>query len=70
MPAFSLTNCVAGVLFSAFGFIAFSYGKRMGYWTPMLCGIALMMLPLFLADVTLLITSAVLGMAAILFRHV
>ena len=56
-------------LFSAFGFIVFSYGKRMKYWTPMLCGLALMLLPLFLADLALLISSALLGIAAIVFRH-
>jgi hypothetical protein len=64
-----IVNCVSGVVFSAFGFIVFTYGKRMKYWTPMLCGLALMLLPLFLADLALLITSAVLGTAAIVFRH-
>ena len=62
-------NSVAGVVFSAFGFIVFTYGKRMKYWTPMLCGLALMLLPLFLADLALLISSALLGTAAIVFRH-
>ena len=69
VPDFFSLNCVAGVVFSAFGFIVFTYGKRMKYWTPMLCGLALMLLPLFLADLALLITSAVLGTAAIVFRH-
>jgi len=62
-------NCIGSVLFSAFGFIVFTYGKRMKYWTPMLCGLALMLLPLFLADLALLISSALLGTAAIVFRH-
>jgi hypothetical protein len=62
-------NCIASVVFSAFGFVVFTYGKRMRYWTPMLCGLALMLLPLFLADLALLISSAVLGTAAIVFRH-
>ena len=69
VPDFFSLNCVAGVVFSAFGFIVFTYGKRMKYWTPMLCGLALMLLPLFLADLALLVTSAVLGTAAIVFRH-
>jgi hypothetical protein len=69
MPAFSLTNCIGGALFGAFGFVAFAYGKRMGHWTPMFCGLALMMLPLFVADVPLLITSATVGGIAIIFRH-
>ena len=69
VPDFFSLDCVAGVVFSAFGFIVFTYGKRMKYWTPMLCGLALMLLPLFLADLALLISSAVLGTAAIVFRH-
>ena len=69
MPASFIVNSVAGVVFSAFGFIVFSYGKRMRYWTPMLCGLALMLLPLFVADLALVISSALLGTAAIVFRH-
>ena len=69
VPDFFSLDCVAGVVFSAFGFIVFTYGKRMKYWTPMLCGLALMLLPLFLADLALLISSALLGTAAIIFRH-
>jgi hypothetical protein len=69
VPDFFSLDCVAGVVFSAFGFIVFTYGKRMKYWTPMLCGLALMLLPLFLADLALLISSALLGTAAIVFRH-
>ena len=69
MPDVFLVNCVAGVVFSAFGFIVFTYGKRMRHWTPMLCGLALMLLPLFLADIALLVSSALLGTAAIVFRH-
>src|SRR5205814_9711461 len=44
VPDFFSLNCVAGVVFSAFGFVVFTYGKRMRYWTPMLCGLALMLL--------------------------
>jgi hypothetical protein len=65
----STANCIASVVFSAFGFVVFTYGKRMRYWTPMLCGLALMLLPLFVADVALLVGSALLGIAAIVFRH-
>jgi hypothetical protein len=61
-------NCIAGVVFSAFGFVVFTYGKRMRYWTPMLCGLGLMLLPLFVADVALLVGSTLLGTAAIVFR--
>jgi hypothetical protein len=69
VPDFFSLNCVAGVVFSAFGFVVFTYGKRMGHWTPMLCGLTLMLLPLFVADLALLVGSAVLGTAAIVFRH-
>ena len=69
MPDVFTMNYVAGVVFSAFGFIVFTYGKRMKYWTPMLCGLALMLLPLFVTDLALLVSSAVLGTAAIVFRH-
>jgi hypothetical protein len=61
-------NCIASVVFSAFGFVIFTYGKRMRYWTPMLCGLGLMLLPLFVADVALLVGSTLLGTAAIVFR--
>ena len=63
VPDFFSLNCVAGVVFSAFGFIVFTYGKRMSYWTPMLCGLALMLLPLFVADLALLVGSALLGIS-------
>lgn len=69
MPAPFAINCISSVIFSAVGFIAFVYGKRMRYWTPMLCGLALMMLPLFVADIALLISSALLSTVALVFRH-
>jgi len=69
MPALFSADCIGSVLFSAIGFVAFAYGKRMHYWTPMLCGLGLMLLPLFLANLTLMITSVVLGATAVIFRH-
>ncbi|PZR78786.1 MAG: hypothetical protein DLM52_02360 [Chthoniobacterales bacterium] len=69
VPALSLTDLIGGLLFSSLGFVAFTYGKRMGYWTPMLCGIALMLLPLLLADAPLLVVSAALTGTAIIFRR-
>jgi hypothetical protein len=69
VSALFTANCIGSVVFSAFGFIVFTYGKRMRYWTPMFCGLALMLLPLFVADLALLISSALLGAAAIVFRH-
>jgi hypothetical protein len=69
VSALFAANCIGSVVFSAFGFIVFTYGKRMRYWTPMLCGLALMLLPLFVADLALIVSSAALGIAAIVFRH-
>lgn len=69
MPELSLSNSIAGMLFSGAGFVAFIYGKRMHCWAPMVCGIALMMLPLFVTDLALLIMSALLSATAIVFRH-
>jgi hypothetical protein len=69
VPEFSLINVIAGLVFSGLGFVVFTYGKRMGYWIPMFCGIGLMMISLFVADLPLLITSSVLGAIAIVFRN-
>jgi hypothetical protein len=69
MPSAFAADCLGGILFSGLGFVAFIYGKRMRYWTPMICGLALMMVPLFLANLALLLVSAVLGATAIVFRH-
>ena len=58
----------ARTIFSGLGFVAFTYGKRMRHWIPMICGLILMLLPLFVADLALLLTSALLGATAIVFR--
>ena len=41
----------------------------MRQWTPIICGLILMLLPLFVADLALLLMSALLGATAIVFRH-
>ena len=64
-----MSDIISATVFSGVGFVAFVYGKRMGHWTPMLCGLGLMVLPLFLADIALVVTSACLSTAAIIFRH-
>jgi hypothetical protein len=69
MPDAFTADCIGGLVFSGLGFVAFTYGKRMHVWTPMICGLGLMLLPLFLADLALLITSLMLGAAAIVFRR-
>jgi hypothetical protein len=69
MPDAFTANCIGGLVFSGLGFVAFTYGKRMRHWTPMICGLILMLLPLFVADLALLLMSALLGATAIIFRH-
>ena len=69
MPDAFTANCIGSLVFSGLGFVAFTYGKRMRHWIPMICGLTLMLLPLFVEDLALLITSALLGAAAIVFRH-
>ena len=39
----------ASLLFGAVGFAAFSYGKKMAQWVPMVIGIALMVYPYFIS---------------------
>jgi hypothetical protein len=50
MFALSWANLFAGLIFGSIGFVAFVYGKRMHLWTPMLCGIALMIYPYFVVN--------------------
>ena len=69
MPDAFTANCIGSLVFSGLGLVAFTYGKRMRHWTPMICGLILMLLPLFVADLALLLTSALLGATAIVFRH-
>lgn len=70
MPALFTGEIVTNVLASAFGFVAFTYGKRMHCWAPMLCGLGMMLLPLFAEDVALLIGSLLLAGASIVLRRV
>lgn len=69
MPDSFLANTIVGGLCSAVGFFAFAYGKRIQYWTPMLCGLGLMLIPLFVDGLALLIVSLLLGATAFIFRH-
>jgi len=32
MPTFSVANIIGNILFSALGYVAYSYGKSMGNW--------------------------------------
>jgi len=53
-PSFSIAGIIANVLFSAVGFVAFTYGKKMQIWRPMLIGIALMAYTYFVQSEVLL----------------
>ncbi len=64
---FSAANLIGGLLFGSIGFVAFIYGKRMNLWKPMLCGIALMVYPYFIADVASLYTIGAFGTGALFF---
>jgi len=63
----SAANLIGGLLFGSIGFVAFIYGKRMNLWKPMLCGIALMIYPYFIANTVIMYTIGLLGSAALLF---
>lgn len=49
-----------GVLFSSIGLGYFIYGKRQGAIVPLLCGIALMVVPYFIASTAVLVVVGVL----------
>ncbi|MEY2544916.1 MAG: hypothetical protein QOG48_33 [Verrucomicrobiota bacterium] len=64
---FSAANLIAGFIFGSIGFVAFIYGKRMNLWKPMLCGIALMVYPYFVADALLNFAIGAVGTIALFF---
>ncbi|HYY14220.1 MAG TPA: hypothetical protein VE758_07295 [Chthoniobacterales bacterium] len=67
MLVFSAANLFAGLIFGSIGFVAFVYGKRMHLWTPMLCGIALMIYPYFVNNALALWLIGVAGTGILLF---
>jgi len=60
-------NLVGGLLFGSIGFVAFMYGKRMNLWKIMLCGLALMIFPYFVANTAIMYAIGALGTAALFF---
>jgi hypothetical protein len=60
-------NLIGGIVFGSIGFVAFIYGKRMNLWRIMLCGLALMIFPYFIADAVILYAVGAIGTAALLF---
>jgi hypothetical protein len=63
----SSANLIGGFIFGSIGFVAFIYGKRMNLWKIMLCGLALMIFPYFIADAVVLYAIGAFGIAALLF---
>jgi hypothetical protein len=61
------TNLIGGLLISSIGFVAFIYGKKMSLWKPMLCGLALMAVPYFIADTVVMYAVGALGTGTLLF---
>jgi hypothetical protein len=51
---FTTSNIVANLLFSAIGFVAFVYGRKMSLLRPALIGVALMGYPWFVSDTRLM----------------
>jgi hypothetical protein len=63
----SPANLMGGMVFGSIGFVAFIYGKRLSLWKPMLCGIALMVYPYFIADTAMMLAIGALGTGALFF---
>ena len=66
----TITNIVGNVIFSAIGFVAFMYGKRMAAYKTMGIGLALMVYPYFVLDSTVLMycVGGALTVALFIFR--
>jgi hypothetical protein len=63
-------SLVIGLVFSAIGFVAFRYGRKMELLSPVLIGLALMFYSVFVREpIWLLTIGAVLSGALWLFRE-
>jgi hypothetical protein len=60
-------NLVGGLVFGSIGFVAFIYGKRMHLWKMMLCGLALMIFPYFVDNMSILYSVGAAGTLALFF---
>ncbi len=63
----SAANLIGGFVFGSIGFVAFIYGKRLNLWRIMLCGLALMIFPYFIADTAIMYAVGAVGSAALFF---
>jgi hypothetical protein len=60
-------NLVGNLLFSSIGFVAFFYGRKTTQWKPMFLGLALMIVPYFVADTVGMYAFGVAGTGALFF---
>ena len=58
---------IGDFVFGSIGFVAFICGKHMNLWKIMLCGLALMIFPYFIADTVILYVIGAFETAALLF---
>ena len=64
---FSTTNIIAGIVFGSIGFVAFVYGKKMGYFKMMMIGLALMVYPYLVQSTTLVVVIGIALTGALYF---
>src|SRR5204863_9211759 len=67
MLQFDAANLIGGFIFGSIGFVAFIYGKRMQLWKMMLCGLALMVFPYFVENMSILYSVGIAGTVALFF---
>lgn len=60
-------NLIGNLVFSGIGFVAFTYGRKLSLWKPMLGGLALMIVPYFVADTVAMYAFGVLGTGVLFF---
>lgn len=62
-------NLLASIIFSSIGLGAWIYGKKSGFWKPMVIGVILMVYPYFIAETwQMVLIGAVLTAALFIFR--
>jgi len=67
MFGLSGANLIGNLIFSTIGFVVFIYGKRRNLWKIMLCGLALMIFPYFVANTMAMYALGALGTVALFF---
>ncbi|MGD0336010.1 MAG: hypothetical protein ABSB18_02760 [Candidatus Omnitrophota bacterium] len=63
---FSAAKIFVCIIFGAIGFVAFVYGKKNGFFRPMIIGLALMAYPYFISG-TFFLYLAGIGLTAALY---